>query len=167
MSGIGKVCDFLKKEIKQRNRSIHVIFWQLLLTGIVSNQKTFSVSPVNFNYLPVMGSFLVLRTGPITKQRDTKRVENTLNNAYTTTQKQTKNGFRNIQKTPQLWISGCSVINVYHIVQVLVTLKAMTTGRVWWKICGLISGVNHKKRSNITSSLTSKNLAFYFFVFNW
>ena len=61
-----------------------------------------------------MGSFLVLRTGPITKQRDTKRVENTLNNAYTTTQKQTKNGFRNIQKTPQLWISGCSVINVYH-----------------------------------------------------
>ena len=78
-------------------------FLQLLLTGIVSivsNQKTFSVSPVNFNYLPVMDSFLVLRTGPITKQRDTKRVENTLNNAYTTTQKQTNNGFRNIQKHP-------------------------------------------------------------------
>ena len=113
-----------------------------------------------------MGSFLALRTGPITKQHDTKRIEKTLNNAYTTTQKQTNNGFHNIQKTPQLWISGCSVINVYHIVQVSVTLKAMTTGRVWWKICGLISDVDHKKK-NITFPLSSKNFAFYFFVFNW
>ena len=94
----------------------------------VQSEKVFRDSC--FNYLPVMGSFLVLRTGPITKQRDTKRIENTLNNTYTTAQKQTNNGFHNIQKTPQLWISGCSVINVYHIVQVLVTLKAMTTGRV-------------------------------------
>ena len=47
-----------------------------------------------------MDSSLVLRTGPITKQRDAKRVENTLNNAYTTTQKQTNNGFRKIQKHP-------------------------------------------------------------------
>ena len=111
-----------------------------------------------------MGSFLVLRTGPITNQRDTERIDKTLNNAHTT-EKPTNNGFHNIQKTPQLWISGCLVINVYHIVQVLVTLKAMTTGRVWWKICGLISGVDHKKK-NITFPLSSKNFAFYYFVFN-
>ena len=53
-----------------------------------------------------MGSFLVLRTGPITNQRDTKRIDKTLNNAHTTTQKPTNNGFHNIQNTPvmDIWL---------------------------------------------------------------
>ena len=114
-----------------------------------------------------MGSiiFLVLQTGPITKQRDTKRIEKTLNNAYTTTQKQTNNGFHNIQKTPQLWISGCSVITVYHSTG-FSDFEGNDHGKGLMENLWLDFRCRSQKK-NITFPLSSKDFAFYFFVFNW